>query len=121
VAASKSAVGTFRTSHHVRSYAVRLGEPLKRDDAVHRIQRLQVIAFGLQPVRVSCDPLSTSDLERVAPLSSGATPTKEAVMDFIERLFGISPDDGDGSLEALYLSATVLCLPPSYSGRACAG
>jgi hypothetical protein len=31
-------------------------------------------------------------------------------MDFIERLFGISPDDGDGSLEALYLSATVFVL-----------
>jgi len=24
-------------------------------------------------------------------------------MDFIERLFGISPDNGDGSLEALYI------------------
>jgi hypothetical protein len=24
-------------------------------------------------------------------------------MDFIERLFGISPDGGDGSLEVLYL------------------
>jgi hypothetical protein len=28
-------------------------------------------------------------------------------MDFIERLFGISPDGGDGSLEALYLVAFV--------------
>jgi hypothetical protein len=28
-------------------------------------------------------------------------------MDFIERLFGISPDGGDGSLEVLYLIATV--------------
>jgi hypothetical protein len=26
-------------------------------------------------------------------------------MDFIERWFGISPDGGDGSLEALYLIA----------------
>jgi hypothetical protein len=26
-------------------------------------------------------------------------------MDFIERLFGISPDGGSGSLEALYLVA----------------
>lgn len=26
-------------------------------------------------------------------------------MDFIERLFGISPDGGDGSLEELYLAA----------------
>jgi hypothetical protein len=28
-------------------------------------------------------------------------------MDFIERLFGISPDGGDGSLEALYLVAVI--------------
>jgi hypothetical protein len=26
-------------------------------------------------------------------------------MDFIERLFGVSPDGGDGSLERLYLIA----------------
>jgi MYXO-CTERM domain-containing protein len=26
-------------------------------------------------------------------------------MDFIERLFGISPDGGDGSTELLYLAA----------------
>ena len=28
-------------------------------------------------------------------------------MDFIERWFGISPDGGDGSLEALYIVAAV--------------
>jgi hypothetical protein len=28
-------------------------------------------------------------------------------MDFIERLFGISPDGGDGSLEALYVIAVM--------------
>ena len=28
-------------------------------------------------------------------------------MDFIERIFGISPDGGDGSTEALYLAACV--------------
>ena len=28
-------------------------------------------------------------------------------MDFIERWFGISPDGGDGSLEALYIIALV--------------
>jgi hypothetical protein len=28
-------------------------------------------------------------------------------MDFIERWFGISPDGGDGSLEALYLFAAL--------------
>jgi hypothetical protein len=31
-------------------------------------------------------------------------------MDFIERWFGISPDGGDGSLEALYLLAIVVVL-----------
>ncbi|MBI3517267.1 MAG: hypothetical protein HY060_24805 [Proteobacteria bacterium] len=28
-------------------------------------------------------------------------------MDFIEQLFGISPDGGDGSLEALWIAAIV--------------
>jgi hypothetical protein len=27
---------------------------------------------------------------------------KEIVMDFIERLFGLSPDNGDGSTELMY-------------------
>jgi hypothetical protein len=36
-------------------------------------------------------------------------------MDFIERLFGVSPDGGDGSLERLYLitiaaAVVVVCL-----------
>lgn len=31
-------------------------------------------------------------------------------MDFIEKWFGISPDGGDGSLEALYLFVAVLVL-----------
>ena len=31
-------------------------------------------------------------------------------MDFIETWLGISPDGGDGSLEALYLSAIVVVL-----------
>jgi hypothetical protein len=31
-------------------------------------------------------------------------------MDFIERLFGISPDGGDGSLEALILLAITVVL-----------
>jgi hypothetical protein len=30
---------------------------------------------------------------------------KEPIMDFIERWFGISPDGGDGSLEAIYVLA----------------
>jgi hypothetical protein len=30
---------------------------------------------------------------------------EEVVMDFIERLFGIAPDGGNGSLEALYVVA----------------
>lgn len=29
-------------------------------------------------------------------------------MDFIETLFGIAPDGGDGSLEALWISAIVV-------------
>lgn len=29
-------------------------------------------------------------------------------MDFIETLFGISPDGGDGSLEALWIAAIVV-------------
>lgn len=28
-------------------------------------------------------------------------------MDFIERIFGISPDGGDGSTEAMYIAAAV--------------
>jgi hypothetical protein len=31
-------------------------------------------------------------------------------MDFIERWFGLSPDGGDGSLEALYLVALVAAI-----------
>jgi hypothetical protein len=29
-------------------------------------------------------------------------------MDFIEKWFGISPDGGDGSLEALYIAIVIL-------------
>ena len=29
-------------------------------------------------------------------------------MDFIERLFGVSPDNGDGSLELLWILALVI-------------
>ncbi len=31
-------------------------------------------------------------------------------MDFIERLFGVSPDGGDGSTELMYLSVLVLII-----------
>ena len=31
-------------------------------------------------------------------------------MDFIERWFGVSPDNGDGSLELLWVGAIVLVL-----------
>jgi hypothetical protein len=31
-------------------------------------------------------------------------------MDFIERWFGLSPDGGDGSTEALYLGAAIVIL-----------
>ena len=29
-------------------------------------------------------------------------------MDFIEKLFGVSPDGGDGSVELMYLSALLI-------------
>jgi hypothetical protein len=39
-------------------------------------------------------------------------------MDFIERWFGISPDGGDGSLEALYLFVFVAVLAAmAFRGR----
>ena len=31
-------------------------------------------------------------------------------MDFIERIFGISPDGGDGSLEGMYLTGIVVAV-----------
>ena len=31
-------------------------------------------------------------------------------MDFIETLFGVSPDNGDGSLEALWIGAIVIAV-----------
>ena len=31
-------------------------------------------------------------------------------MDFIEKLFGVSPDGGDGSLETLWLAAIVIAV-----------
>jgi hypothetical protein len=31
-------------------------------------------------------------------------------MDFIERLFGVSPDGGDGSLESMYVLATLIAM-----------
>lgn len=31
-------------------------------------------------------------------------------MDFIEQLFGIAPDGGDGSLELLYVAAIVVAM-----------
>jgi hypothetical protein len=33
---------------------------------------------------------------------------REDVMDFIERLFGVSPDGGDGSTELIYLAAVTI-------------
>lgn len=38
-------------------------------------------------------------------------------MDFIERWFGISPDGGDGSTEALYLLAVVAILALVFHKR----
>ena len=37
-------------------------------------------------------------------------------MDFIERLFGISPDGGDGSTEALYIFALIAILALVIAG-----
>jgi hypothetical protein len=34
-------------------------------------------------------------------------PDKEIAMDFIERLFGLSPDNGNGSTELMYFIAFV--------------
>jgi len=31
-------------------------------------------------------------------------------MDFIERLFGISPDNGDGTIELLYFAVSLVAL-----------
>ena len=31
-------------------------------------------------------------------------------MDFIERLFGVSPDGGDGSLELLWIAAVIVAV-----------
>ena len=31
-------------------------------------------------------------------------------MDFIERIFGVSPDGGDGSLEFMYLAGIVVAV-----------
>ncbi len=38
-------------------------------------------------------------------------------MDFIERLFGVSPDGGDGSLEWLWLAAVVAVALAIVFGR----
>ncbi len=43
-------------------------------------------------------------------------------MDFIEQWFGISPDGGDGSLEALWISAiVVVALAIAFRKRIAAG
>ena len=42
-------------------------------------------------------------------------------MDFIETLFGISPDGGDGSLEALWIGAIVVVLALAFRQRIVAG
>jgi hypothetical protein len=35
-------------------------------------------------------------------------------MDFIEQLFGIAPDDGDGTLEVLWVVAIVVTIAAIY-------
>jgi hypothetical protein len=36
-------------------------------------------------------------------------------MDFIERLFGVSPDGGDGSTELIYLAAIAIIAALAYA------
>jgi hypothetical protein len=43
--------------------------------------------------------------------------TVEVAMDFIERIFGISPDGGSGSLEILLLVAPLVALALLYNLR----
>jgi hypothetical protein len=43
--------------------------------------------------------------------------TVEAAMDFIERIFGISPDGGSGSLEILLLVIPLVALALLYNLR----
>jgi hypothetical protein len=39
-------------------------------------------------------------------------------MDFIERLFGVSPDGGDGSTELIYLTVIAIIVAAlTYAGR----
>jgi hypothetical protein len=38
-------------------------------------------------------------------------------MDFIERWFGVSPDGGDGSLEALYILAGIVVIAATVFRR----
>jgi hypothetical protein len=40
-------------------------------------------------------------------MNAGQRVTRVSVMDFIEKLFGVSPDGGDGSLEVLWLIAGI--------------
>jgi hypothetical protein len=42
-------------------------------------------------------------------------------MDFIERWFGLSPDGGDGSTEALYIFAAVIIITLVLARRRVAG
>jgi hypothetical protein len=42
-------------------------------------------------------------------------------MDFIERLFGISPDGGDGSTEMIYILAFVAIVAAIFSRSYLAG
>jgi hypothetical protein len=47
-------------------------------------------------------------VDAVSVLRRRAFISREDAMDWIERWFGISPDNGDGSLEALYLVAVAV-------------
>jgi hypothetical protein len=47
--------------------------------------------------------IDSPDLAARSDLNESSRANLEQIMDFIERLFGVSPDGGDGSLEAVYL------------------
>jgi hypothetical protein len=47
---------------------------------------------------------------RVAQPWRNTLQPKEGALDFIERIFGVSPDGGDGSLEFLYVAGIVVAV-----------
>ena len=69
-----------------------------------------VRACSFAKVAVAHGKLFVSLVCPVVISTADARSAGEALMDFFERLFGISPDAGNGSLEMLYLLAAALVL-----------